>query len=610
METRGAVVHHDPDGDGLTLWCSTQAPYLVRRALARHLDEDEERVRVIAPDAGGGFGPKAGFCPEDVAVPLAARQLGVPVKWIEDRREHFVATNAMRDQHWETEVACDSTGRILGLRGHPVVDCGAFAHYGVILPLTTLAPPPGAYAIPAIEITMDAAYTNTTPTSPVRGAGRPYAIFVIERMVQLITRELGLDAADVRRRNLVPPEAMPYETAAKYRDGSAIRYDSGDFPACLEKAIALADYDTFPERRDAGREQGRYLGIGVSTCTEDTGVGPYEGATVRVTGSGSIAVRTSAPSQGQGPHTIVAQIVADELGVLPEQVTVESADTGKFPHGVGSIGSRVAANVGPASFVAARAVREKALAPPPERWRLTRTTSSSKLGSSPSQAHPRAASRSARSRSCSRRWRPARCPRASRRALGATSYRGSDATPIANGTNVAEVEVDLETGAVTILRYSVAHDCGVMINPSLVDGQIVGGVIHGVSNTLYEHVIFSNDGQPVTTSYADYLLPTAAESPAVEIVHQESPSPLNPIGVRGAGEGGTIPATPAIATAIESALAPFGVTLDRYPAEPEALVAAIRCGWTPAAQEAFGEMGSDPLPTEGWASRPARCGLG
>ena len=583
METRGAVVHHDPDGDGLTLWCSTQSPYLVRRALARHLDEDEERVRVIAPDVGGGFGPKAGFYPEDVAVSLAARQLGVPVKWIEDRREHFVATNAMRDQHWETEVACDSTGRILGLRGHAVVDCGAFARYGVILPLTTLAPPPGAYAIPAIEITMDAAYTNTTPTSPVRGAGRPYAIFVIERMVQLIARELGLDAADVRRRNLVPPEAMPYETGAKYRDGSAIRYDSGDFPACLEKAIALADYDTFPERRDAGREQGRYLGIGVSTCTEDTGVGPYEGATVRVTGSGNVAVRTGAASQGQGHHTIVAQIVADELGVLPEQVTVESADTGKFPHGVGSIGSRVAANVGPASFVAARAVREKALALAARALEADEDDLELEAGVVTVAGSPESRVSLGEVAVMLSPMAAGQVPEGFAPSLEATSYRGSDATPIANGTNVAEVEVDIETGAVTILRYSVAHDCGVMINPSLVDGQIVGGVIHGVSNTLYEHVIFSNDGQPVTTSYADYLLPTAAESPAVEIVHQESPSPLNPIGVKGAGEGGTIPATPAIVAAIESALAPFGVTLDRYPVEPEALVAAIRCGLTPAA---------------------------
>ena len=582
METRGIVAQHDPNGDGLAIWCSTQSPYLVRRALARYLDEDEERVRVIAPDVGGGFGPKAGFYPEDVAVSLAARQLGVPIKWIEDRREHFLATNAMRDQHWDTQVACDSSGQILGVRAHAIVDCGAFARYGVILPLTALAPPPGAYAIPSIEITMDAVYTNTTPTSPVRGAGRPYGIFAIERMVELVARELSLDPADVRRRNLVPAEAMPYETGATYRDGSAIRYDSGDFPACLDKAIELADYASFPERRNEGRAIGRYLGIGVSTCTEDTGVGPYEGATVRVTGSGNVAVRTGAASQGQGHHTIVAQLVADELGVPPEQVAVESADTGKFPHGVGAIGSRVAANVGPAAFVAAREVREKALALAArvleadevdlllENGMVTVAgshESSISLGELATMLSPMAAGN---------------VPEGFSPSLEATSYRGSDTTPIANGANVAEVEVDVETGEVTILRYSVAHDCGVMINPVLVDGQIVGGVIHGVSNTLYEHVVFSDDGQPVTTSYADYLLPTASESPTVEIIHQESPSPLNPIGVKGAGEGGTIPATPAIVAAIENALEPFGVTLDRYPVEPETLVAAVNRSTAPA----------------------------
>ena len=307
-------------------------------------------------------------------------------------------------------------------------------------------------------------------------------------------------------------------------------------------------------------------------------MGPYEGATVRVTGSGNVAVRTGAASQGQGHHTIVAQIVADELGVPPEQVAVESADTGKFPHGVGSIGSRVAANVGPASFVAAREVREKALALAARTLEVDRddlvledgtvTVAGSperrvSLGELATMLSPMAAGQ---------------VPDGFSPSLEATAYRGSDSTPIANGTNVAEVEVDIETGAVTILRYSVAHDCGVMINPSLVDGQIVGGVIHGVSNTLYEHVVFSDDGQPVTTNYADYLLPTAAESPTVEIVHLESPSPLNPIGVKGAGEGGTIPATPAIVAAIENALEPFGVTLDRYPVEPEALVAAIKRG--------------------------------
>lgn len=578
METRGVVAVDDSARDGLTVWSSTQSPYLIRRAIAAELGDDEERVRVVAPDVGGGFGPKAAFYPEEVVVPLLARLLGRPVKWVEDRREHFVATNTTRDQHWSVEAAHDAEGRILAVRGRVLADSGAYAPYGLLLPLTSLTPLPGAYAIPALDVSMDVVYTNTTPNSAVRGAGRPYGIYAVERLIELVGRALGLDPAEVRRRNLVRPEQMPYPTGAKARDGSPIVYDSGDYPACLERALELADYAGFRERQRAARAEGRYLGIGIGTCIEDTGVGPFEGASVRVTTGGKVAVRTGAASQGQGHATIVAQVVADRLGIAPADVTVESADTARFPHGVGTIGSRVAANLAPAADDAAEQVgvlarRLAAGLLEAAEADLELVDGAVRVAGAPERSVPLA--------DLATRLAPmagGRVPEGFRPGLEATSYLGSSATPIANGTNVAEVEVDLETGDVRVLRYSVAHDCGVLLNPTIVDGQIIGGVVHGIGNALFERAAYDEDGQPAASHYGEYLLPAAGEMPHVEIVHLESPSPLNSLGVKGAGEGGTIPAAPAIVAAVESALAPFGVSIDRYPIDPSTLVELIAAG--------------------------------
>ncbi|MEK9795139.1 MAG: molybdopterin cofactor-binding domain-containing protein, partial [Alphaproteobacteria bacterium] len=320
METRGVIARDDPWGEGLSLWTSAQSPYLIRRALATWLGEPEERVRVIAPDVGGGFGPKAGFYPEEIVIPLVARALGRPVKWIEDRREHFVSTTTQRDQHWHLEVACTNEGKMLGLRGTVTHENGAYIPYGILLPNSSLMPLPGAYAIPAVDVGVDIVFTNTVPNSPVRGAGRPCGIYAVERMVQTVSRELGIPPEEVRRRNYVRPEQMPYETGATLRGGAPLVYDSGDYEALLDKALDLADFAGFKERQAAARKEGRYLGIGISSCIEDTGMGPYEGTTVRVESSGKVAVRTGAASQGQGHHTMIAMIVAENLGVAPEDI--------------------------------------------------------------------------------------------------------------------------------------------------------------------------------------------------------------------------------------------------------------------------------------------------
>ena len=575
MECRGVVAEHDPSENTLTLWSSTQCPYLVRRSLADYLGENEESIRVIAPDVGGGFGPKAGFYPEEIVVPLLARSFGRPIKWIEDRHEHFVATTTQRDQHWDVEVACDANGVIRGIRGNVTHENGAYVPYGFLLPFTSLSPLPGPYAVPAVDVTLKIVFTNTTPNTPVRGAGRPYGIYAVERLIETISRNLKIDPAEVRRRNYVREEQMPYETGALLRDGSPVKYDSGNYQSCLEKALALADYTSFKKRKNEAKDEDRYIGIGIASYIEDTGLGPYEGTTVRVQPNGQVLVRSGSASQGQGHHTFIAQIVAERLEVRMEDIVFESGDTGKFPHGVGTIGSRIAANVGPSAHDAANTVREKAIRLASEELEA----SEKDLEISNGSIHVKGVQDLSISLgNIARILSPmagGKLPSGFLPSLEATSYAGSTGSPIANGTNVAEVEVDILTGNVKLLKYSVAHDCGTMINPNIVEGQIIGGVVHGIGNALFERMIYSEVGQPLTNTYADYLLPLATEMPNIEIVHEESPSPLNGLGIKGAGEGGTIPATAAVIAAVENALEEFNIEIDYYPINPQHLTELI-----------------------------------
>jgi len=458
MECRGVIASDDPYNDGLTVYTSTQAPYLVRKGLARWLEDDENRIRVIAPDVGGGFGPKAGINVEELAVPLAARILGRPVKWIEDRREHFTATNQQGDQWWSLEVAAESDGTIRGVRGRVMCDCGAFVPYGLLLPFTTRNLMPGPYAIPALDVKLDVVFTNTTCNSPVRGAGRPNAAYAMERMIETITRELNLDPVEVRRRNFVRAEQFPFQPGHDLPNGRPVTYDSGDFHGCLDKAIDLADYAGFKVRQASARAEGRYIGLGVSSYIEDTGLLPFEGATVRVQPSGKVMIQTGAASQGQGHGTAAAQIVADELGVEIEDIVYQSADTGTFPHGVGAVGSRTAGTLGTAVYGAAVGVRKKALARasmllqrPEDHLELedgvARVTSapdvSVSLKDMAQQLTPLVGTP---------------LPKGFTPGLEATSYDHPTGLSYASGTNIAEVEVDVGTGEVRVLRYSVAHD--------------------------------------------------------------------------------------------------------------------------------------------------------
>jgi aerobic carbon-monoxide dehydrogenase large subunit len=575
MECRGVVATEDALSGQLTVFSSTQAPYMVRRALAGWMGVDESRVRVAAPHVGGGFGPKAGIYPEEFAVTLAARKLERPIKWVEDRREHFLATNQQRDEIWDVEVAADETGRLLAVRGRCLHDNGAYLPYGLILPATLLAPFPGPYALQALDIAIEVAFTNKVPTSPVRGAGRPNVAFVLERLADRVARELGIDRAEVRRRSFVRADQFPYKTGMMARDGSPVAYDSGDYHACLDAALEAIGAADFGGRQEQARGQGRYIGLGIASYVEDTGLPPFEGAAVKVERHGKVLVATGAASQGQGHATVLAQITADVLSVPIEDVRVTSADTEKFPHGIGTIASRVAVTAGSSVHLASQKVRDKAIKVAADLLEAAEAD----LVLEDGMVRVAGTDKSIALAEIARRLDgdgAVPMPRGIEPGLAATAYYEARATTFASGSNAAEVEVDPYTGAVKILRYVVAHDCGKLINPLLVDGQIRGGVVHGIGNALFERAVYDEEAQPLATNYADYLLPSAPEMPRVEIAHLEKPSPLNPIGVKGAGEGGTVPAAPCIVAAIEDALKPFGVTFAEHPLSPEAIRKAIK----------------------------------
>jgi len=575
MECRGVIASSDALSGQMTLYTSSQSPYLVRRFLAAYLGREESELRVIAPDVGGGFGPKAAFYAEEAALMLAALKIGRPVKWIEDRREHFVATTQQRDQYWDVEVAADADGRLLAVRGTCLHDNGAYVPYGLVLPATTLGSFPGPYALQALDLTLNAVYTNMVPNTPVRGAGRPNACFVLERLADRVARELKLPPEEVRRRSFVRSEQMPYVTGMKARDGSPVQYDSGDFHATLDLALEKIDAAGFPERQAKARAEGRYLGLGIASCVEDTGLAPFEGATVRVLPTGRVQVETGAASQGQGHATVLAQICADMLGVPLEHVSVEQADTGKFPLGIGTIASRVAVTAGSSVHLASVQVRDKALRVAADMLEaaeadLEIVAGMVKVKGVPGPSVPLGGIATKLNGMPGIPTHKGMDP-----GLSATAYFDAKQLTFANGANVCEVEVDIETGAVRILRYVVAHDCGRLINPRLVDGQIIGGVVHGIGNALFERMVYDESGQPLTTNYGEYLLPIATEMPRIEIHHLETPATNNPLGIKGAGEGGTIPAAAAVIAAVENALAPFDARIAKHPLAPEEILGLV-----------------------------------
>jgi aerobic carbon-monoxide dehydrogenase large subunit len=575
IETRGLLARFESDAALLTLWLNTQLPHRAKAVLVAALGLGEHQVRVIVPTTGGGFGTKAVFYPEELAVPAASMLLGRPIKWIEDRRENFLAAAPERRQDWEIEAATDADGRLRAISGRFCYDHGAATPYGVALPYNAATNLVGPYVLPAYRLAIELCLTNLAPAAPTRGAGRPQGTFVMERLMDRIARCLGLARDEVRRRNLIPPVAMPYRTPIVQRDGSAMTYDSGDYPQCQRRALAAAGWDDFPARQEAARRAGRRLGIGLANYVEATGRGPYESATVSVGPSGRIVLATGATEQGQGICNTLARLAASVLGVRAEDVTVVAGDTAAIALGMGAFASRQAVTAGNAVCRAAAAVRDKALAAAaamieaaPEDLELADGTVRLKsapdvrrslgeiaraLGGMPGMALPAGLTPG----------------------LAASSDFQPGALTYCNGTHVCEVEVDVETGAVRLLRYVVVHDCGRVLDPAAVEGQVRGGVAHGIGSALYEWMRYGEDGQPLTVTYGDYLLPTSDCVPAIEVHHMESPTPLNPLGVKGAAESGTIAAPAAIIAAIEDALAPLGVAIADLPLTPARLSALI-----------------------------------
>jgi aerobic carbon-monoxide dehydrogenase large subunit len=574
METRGVAASWDPGREELTVWGTNARPHLVRAYLAAMLGLPAERVRFIAPDMGGSFG--TGVYSEDALVPFLALHLRRPVRWLEDRRENLSATRHARDQVHDLEAGYDAEGRILALRDRFLVDSGAYNPYAITVSYNAAAHLRGQYRIDAYAFEGRNVLTNKAPVAPVRGAGRPEAVFAMDGMLDLIAAERGLDPVEVRRRNLIPPEAMPYRMGMPYRDGVDVVYDQADFPGQLASALELFGYAAQRARQAAWRAQGRRMGIGVSSYVEGSGYGPHEGAVVRVDPTGHVLVVTGAKPHGQGLETTLAQVCADQLGVHPDQVTVRAGDTALIAHGIGTFASRSAVTAGTAVGLAAQAVRAKAL-----------EVAAGLLEADPADlelADGRVVARGAPgvgvtlaevAAACAPGPR-SRLPRGAEPGLEAQRYFVPPTVTFGSGTHVVAVEVDEDTGFVRLLRYVTVDDCGQMLNPTVVEGQVHGGVAHGIGNGLLEEVVYDGEGQLLTGSYMDYLVPTSAEVPPIQVGHQAFLSDRNPFGIKGVGEGGAVSPPAAIASAVADALAPLRVDLSELPLHPERLFRRIQ----------------------------------
>jgi carbon-monoxide dehydrogenase large subunit len=560
LENRGIVAEWDRRAGRLTVWDTTQAPVVIRNGLAGMLGLSERQVRVIAPFIGGGFGPKIMmFYQEEVLVPWAAMQLGRPVKWIEDRAENFVATTHERGQIHDAEVAFDKDGRILGVHDVFLHDTGAYAPYGLTVALNAQANVLGLYDIENYYSEFTAVFTNKTIVTPYRGAGRQHGVFVIERMLDFAARELGIDRTEIRRRNFIPPEKFPYNNEIIYQDFAPLVYDSGNYEPLLDDALERIGYHTFVnEIQPKLRDEGKYVGIGVVAYVEGTGIGPYEGAKVQVMGSGRVSVVTGVGTQGQGHYTSYAQIVAEQLGVGVDQIDVVTGDTDQFYWGAGTFASRGAVVAGNAINEAAKVVRAKILRLASEFFEAAEEDLELVDGEVRVKGVPQKTislgELAARANPTRGAVKPGTEP-----GLEATSYFGPERGATASGIHAMIVEVDPDTMQIHIQKYVVVHDCGKVINPLILDGQIHGGVAQGIGNAFYERLAYDENGQLLNATFMDYHLPTSLDVPRIETGHGETISPLNPMGVKGAGEAGAIPVGPLFAQALEDAFASHGV---------------------------------------------------
>ena len=573
LENRGYVAWWDPKMQQLTMWATTQAPIALRNVMAGMLGLSETDVRVIAPFVGGGFGPKIMLAqPEEVLLCWATRRLGRPIKWIEDRAENFVCTTQERSQLHDVEIALTRDGKIVGLQDVFLHDTGAYDPYALTVPLNTQTHTMGPYNIPNFHTEYRVVFTNKMIVTPVRGAGRPQGVFIMERIMDAAARALHMDPTELRRINMIPPDAFPFHQTIIGQDFTEQIYDSANFPATLQLAREMIGYDQFVRTEQPRlRSQGKHVGIGIACFTESGGVGPYEGARITVASSGKINLATGVGTQGQGHFTSFAQVAAEHLGVSPQDVHVVTGDTAQFQWGTGTFASRGAVVAGNAVNAAALAVRgkilklaSKLLDAPEEELELVggqvrvadlpeQTISLAELAF---KANPMRGS-----------VEPGTEP-----GLESTQYFGPRYGATASGTVAMIVEVDLETMLVQIQRFVIAHDCGAVLNPLIVDGQIHGGVSMGIGQSFYEQLMFNEGGQLLNGSLADYLLPNALDMPArIEIGHLNTPSPLNPMGSKGVGEAGAIPTPAAFVSAVENALGHLGIEIMESPLSPNGI---------------------------------------
>jgi len=600
MEPRGVLARYFPGEEELTVWSSTQIPHLLRTQLALMIGIPENKLRVITPEVGGGFGSKLNVYGEEALLGWISMQLGKPVKWIETRRENIQATIHGRGQVGYIEIGCKNDGTITGLRYNVFADLGAYHQLLTpAIPTLTGLMLSGAYKIPAIQINITACFTNKMATDAYRGAGRPEATYVVERAMDLVAHELGVDAAEVRRRNFPAANEFPFHTA------TGLDYDSGDYEAALDKAQQIIDYAKLREEQKKARDEGRLIGIGVSTYVEICALGPsaampaggWESATVRIEPTGKVTILTGASPHGQGQETSFAQIAADELGVDIKDVTVIHGDTGVVQYGIGTFGSRATAVGGTAVLIAIQKLKEKAqkiashilqadssrVSFEGGRYSMQAATAAAAgssdpvvpVGEAPAGALPEPDTSGRTSLTIQEIALAAHIakeiPPDTEPGLSATYFFEPKNFTFPFGTHIAVVEVDRETGDIKFLRYVAVDDCGKVINPLLVDGQLHGGIVQSIGQALYEEVVYDEQGQLVTGTLMDYALPRASHVPNFELDRTETPSPVNPLGVKGVGEAGTIGATPAIVGAVVDALAPFGVTHLDMPIRPESI---------------------------------------
>jgi aerobic carbon-monoxide dehydrogenase large subunit len=576
MEGRG-ILARISDRETL-VWASTQKAHDLRTALADYITLDESRLRVATPDVGGGFGPKLCVYPEDVATVAAATLLHRSVKWIEDRREHFTNAAQERDQFWSLDIAADADGRLRGVRGKLIHDIGAYALQDVNIPYNSATTLTGPYVVPALAMDVVATHTNKAPVSSVRGAGYPQAAFAMERLLDRLARTLGIDRAELRRRNLIPTEKMPYLKPLRSRAGEQVQYDSGDYPGCQADILHAAQWDDFPRRQAEARARGRYLGIGIAHGIKGTGRGPFEFGGVRVSPTGQITVSTGAAAMGQGVATALAQICAEALGVGVEDITVIAGDTAAAPLGLGGFASRQTVTAGSSVQIAAKAVAAKAKKLASHMLEAAEDDLEVVDGEVRVVGAPQLSVKLGELARVLKGAPGYAFPKDIEPGLDASATFRVDQLAYSNACHVVEVEVDIETGGVTILRYFAIQDSGRRVNPLIVEGQVHGGIAHGIGNAMFEWMGYDEAGQPVTTTFADYLLPTATEVPSFQTLYKESPSPHNPLGVKGVGEVGVIPAAAAIVSAIEDALSPFDVHIAQMPITPPKLVELIAQG--------------------------------